>query len=397
MDRLVLSCDPISHKSGERTPMTGAVPPLGETGPMAHVLSAQERCTVIHDLCEGASINSIVRKHGIAKTTILRLLVAVGHGCAQIHNRLFRGLSCHLLQCDEIWSYIQKKEARVTPMDPPDHGEAYTFVALDVASRAVVGFLVGRRGDEATQAFIKDLRARLTVVPQISTDGWTAYIQAIADSFGGFVDYAQTIKNYSSGGRRDDHRYEPPRDPFIVKRAVFGVPDMDKASTSLVERQNRTMRMHIRRMTRLCDAFSKKRANHDAATALHFAYYNLVRIHDTIETTPAVSLGVVDRPWTLAELVEVALAEPQVEGPIAKPLELRPNAGPARALPGCRGFLRLVGSPPHAAPAQSAASVPPAVKLAVVPPSAQGDLFEWAANRPAKPRQMEQLSLFDDE
>jgi IS1 family transposase len=151
--------------------MTGVAPPLGEIEPMAHVLSAQERHTVIHDLCEGASINSIVRKHGVAQTTILRLLVRVGQGCRRLHSRLFRGLSCHLLQCDEIWSYVGVKEAGLRPDHPEGWGEAYTFVALDVASRSVISYEVGKRGEEATSAFIADLRARLVTVSQVTTDG----------------------------------------------------------------------------------------------------------------------------------------------------------------------------------------------------------------------------------
>ncbi len=363
---------------------------------MPRALSASEQCLVIHDLCEGASINSIVRKHGVAKTTILRLLVRVGQGCQRLHARLFRSLSCALLQCDEIWSYVGKKESRITAQDPAGWGEAYTYVGLDVASRAVVAYQVGRRADEATAAFIDDLRARLTVVPQITTDGFTPYIKAIGDAFGGFVEYAQTIKRYSRGGRRDDdHRYEPPRDPFIVKKVVYGAPNMDRASTALVERQNRTMRMHIRRMTRLCDAFSKKLVNHEAATAMHFAYYNLVKIHETVKTAPAVALGVIEKPWTIGELVAAALAEPDGELPIAGPLALRQDTGPARELPNGRGFLRLVGAP-VAAPSPSASPSAP-VKLAEAPRPAQGDLFEWAAARPAKPLPPKgtQLSLFD--
>jgi hypothetical protein len=169
---------------------------------------------------------------------------------------------------------------------------------------------------------------------------------------------------------------------------------MEKASTSLVERQNRTMRMHMRRMMRLCDVFSKKRENHDAATALHFAYYNIVRLHETLGTTPAVALRVTDKPWTLAELVDVALAEEESAPPVARPLAPRPGAGPARALPGGRGFLRLVGRADPPTPVPSA----PDTQLVAVAPPVQGDLFEWAV-RPPKPLPPvgTQLTLFGDE
>jgi IS1 family transposase len=367
---------------------------------MPRVLTSQEQCTVIHDLCEGASINSIVRKHGTAKTTILRLLVRVGLGCQRLHNRLFRGLACNLLQCDEIWSYVGVKEARLRPDHPEGWGEAYTFVALDVASRAVISYEVGKRGEEATHSFINDLRSRLTVTPQISTDGWSPYIQAISEAFGGYVDYAQTVKNYSNGGRREDYRYEPPRNPFITKRAVIGAPRMEDASTSLIERQNRTMRMHIRRMTRLCDAFSKKRENHCAATALHFAYYNLVRLHETIGTTPAVALGVAEKPWTLADLVAAALAEEETAAPVRGMLAMRPGTGTARELPNGKGFLRLVGAP-GAAPAQSAPAMPVEAHPeadALVDDEHQGDLWTWLAAKPPEPMapRGEQLTLWTD-
>lgn len=366
-------------------------------------LDLQEQCTVIHDLCEGASINSIVRKHGVAKTTILRLLVRVGLGCRRLHSRLFRGLACHLVECDEIWSYVGVKQARLRPDHPEGWGEAYTFVALDVASRAVISYEVGRRGEEATHSFIQDLRDRLTITPQITTDGWTAYIEEISKAFGGYVDYAMTVKNYSRGGRRDDYRYEPPRQPFIVKKVVIGAPDMSNASTALIERQNRTMRMHIRRMTRLCDAFSKKRENHDAATALHFAYYNLVKIHETIGTAPAVALGVIEKPWAVAQLIEAALAEGETARPARVTLAMRPGTGTARALPNGKGFLRVVGSsgaaPAPSVPpsAQAAATVAPAVAEAPLADDRQGDLWTWLASRPQSlaPRG-EQLSLFDE-
>ncbi|NUQ74456.1 MAG: IS1 family transposase [Polyangiaceae bacterium] len=305
---------------------------------------------------------------------------------------------------DEIWSYVGVKEARRTPEHPAGWGEAYTFVALDLESRAVISFQVGRRDQVNTDAFVSDLRARLVMAPQITTDGFTPYIEAIARSFGGAVDYLQCMKNYSRGGRRDDHRYEPPRDPFMVKLPIMGVPDIQKASTSHVERQNRTIRMHIRRMTRLADAFSKKLENHVAATALHFAYYDLVRAHETLGTTPAVKMGVLDRPLSVLELVEMALdaaEEPAPARAVPQPLALpERHRTAARELPGGRGWLRVVRT--GDAPAPSAPSTTPAAKLTEAPPvedERQGDLFAWAAQRPAKPRLPvgTQLSLFGDE
>jgi hypothetical protein len=275
-------------------------------------------------------------------------------------------------------------------------------VALDLESRAVIAFQVGRRDQVSTDAFVSDLRARLVMAPQITTNGFSPYIEAIARSFGGAVDYLQCMKNYARGGRRDDHRYEPPRDPFMVKTPIMGVPDAKKASTSHVERQNRTMRMHIRRMTRLADAFSKKLENHVAATALHFAYYNLVRVHETLETTPAVKLRVIDRPLSVAELVEMALDAAEEPAPpclVPQPLALpERQRSAARELPNGRGWLRVVR---QTEPAPSPPATP-TVKSVEAPPVAeerQGDLFAWAAQRRLKtlPPVGTQLALFGND
>ena len=366
------------------------------------VLSREERVRVVHALCEGNSINAIVRQTGVAKTTILRLLMRVGLGCQRLLDRLLRGLSCAFVEVDEIWSYVGVKEARRKPEHPAGWGEAYTFVALDLESRAVIAFQVGRRDQVSTDAFVTDLRARLVMAPQITTDGFSPYIDAIARSFGGAVDYLQCMKNYARGGRRDDHRYEPPRDPFMVKTPIMGVPDVQKASTSHVERQNRTMRMHIRRMTRLADAFSKKLENHVAATALHFAYYNLVRVHETLEATPAVKLRAVQRPLTVAELVEMALdaaEEPAPTRAVPQPLALPERHRTAtRELPNGRGWLRVVRTGPVPAAPRREPDAKPA-EAAPVEEERQGDLFAWAAQRPAKalPPVGTQLDLFEQD
>ncbi|WP_044985970.1 hypothetical protein [Sorangium cellulosum] len=352
-------------------------------------LSAEARARVVSQLVEGCSIASTCRLTGVSKPTVLALLLRVGAGCERLHNRLVRGVACHVAQCDEIWSFVQKKQSRVTDDDPAEFGDAYTFVALASASKLIISYRVGKRDDENTRAFIADLRARLTTVPQLYTDGWQPYPAAIGASFAGGVDYAVVHKNYSRKARRDgDHRYEPPRDPFITRIPVYGVPDTERASTSHVERQNWTMRMHIRRFTRLCNGFSRKLANHRAAVALHVAWYNLCRIHESIRCTPAMEAGVARHVWSIPELVEAALAEPETEPPTPQPLRLRePPPGtptaPARALPNGRGFLRLVGSAP-AAPVAPAAPAPEPEPPASEPPPAPG------------PRRMVQLSLFEE-
>ncbi len=351
------------------------------------VLSMEQRVRVVHALCEGSSINATVRQTGVSKTAILRLLLRVGEGCAHIHNRLFRSLSCPLIEVDEQWSFIGKKGFRVTENDPKDWGEAYVFVGLDLQSRAVISFLVGRRAEQETSAFIDDLRSRLALAPQITTDGFSPYIEAIGRAFGGFVDYAQCMKDFRTGRRKDDdHRYEPPREPLVIKAPVYGIPDMKKATTSHVERVNLTTRMHVRRMTRLCNTFSKKLDHHWAAIAMHFAYYNLVRFHQAVNTAPAVPLRVLERPWTVAQLVEAAMDE----APTAKPKNERlkfpeTRMTTARELPGGKGFLRVVGEAKLRSPDAQPQIQDPANE------SKQLDLWSWVMNRVPS---WQQLDLF---
>lgn len=366
-----------------------------------YVLSRELRIRVIHALCEGNSVNATSRMTGAGKPTILRLLLRVGLGCERLHNRIVRGVQSALIQCDEAWSYIFKKESRVTPSDPAEYGDAYVFVALDANSRLIVSYLAGKRNAESTREFIEDLRRRVAVIPQISTDGFAPYVDSLLNGgFNGAVDYAQCVKNYRRGARRDDdHRYEPPRSPFITKTVIAGAPDPKHIGTSLVENQNRTIRIHVRRMTRLADAFSKKLENHRAALALHFAFFNFVRIHETLKTAPAVAAGLLARPWTIGELLDAALDEPHAALPEPMPLAPREGMGTARELPGGRGWLRVVRTGDAPAPTQPA----PAAKLTEAPPAKderQGDLFTWAASKPAEPPKPllpmgTQLNLFD--
>jgi IS1 family transposase len=364
---------------------------------VGNTLSLPKRIEVIAHLVEGAGIRPTSRLTGVSKPAILALLTRIGLGCDRLHDRLVRDLDIRAIQMDEIWSYVQKKQSRVTAAESPEHGDAYTFVALAKASKLVIAYRVGKRDQASTEAFVTDLRARLLVVPQLSTDGFQPYPLAIGQSFGGAVDYAVIHKDYSRRRQRDDEvRYEPPRDPFITKRPVFGVPDMRAASTSHVERANLTMRMHIRRFTRLCNGFSKKLDNHRAAVALHFAWYNFCRIHESLRVTPAMEAGLTNHVWGLEELATKVLDEPCGARPVAKVLRLSGDAGSARELPGGRGWLRVVdgGPSPAVAPvAPPPAPTPgPAVPVESALPAGQLDLFSW---RP-KPRKAEQLSLFPE-
>lgn len=374
--------------NAHRTAQCG--PTAGERqGPaVANVLSLEKRADVVAHLVEGSGIRATSRLTGVSLPAVLSTLVLVGLGCARLHNRIVRGLAIGLIEADEIWSYVQKKQSRVTAGDPEGVGEAYTYVAMGAVCKLVISYAVGKRNQETTNGFVRDLRSRITVIPQLTTDGFRPYPLAVGMSFGTQIDFATLTKHYTKKGRRDDdHRYEPPRDPFITKDRVFGAPDMAKASTSHVERQNLTMRMHIRRLTRLCNGFSKKLENHQAAIALHFAWYNFCRIHEALRVTPAMEAGLTDRVWTIAELVDLAMSEPAGDAPVAVPLARRDGSGPARELPGGKGWLRLVGGKDAPIPSSPAPVVPivqpaliavaaPAETKPVEPPSPQL-LLDW--------------------
>lgn len=313
-----------------------------------NVLAPEKRLQVLAGLVDGNSESAVSRMTDVNPRTVSRLNRTFGEGAQRLHNRIMRDLSCSLLAIDEVWTYVFKKQARVTPEDGPEAGEAYIFCAVDVLSRAVVAFMVGRRDEVSTRAFVADLRARLIVMPQITTDGFVPYIGAIEESFGLAAPYAQTVKNYSRAPRRvrdgqpSDHRYEPPRDPFMVKRPIFGTPDMEAATTSYVERNNGTMRHKIGRMRRLTYAFSKRRDNLACSVALNYAHYNFCTIVKTLRVTPAMQLGITDHVWGLDEFMGALLDETPVAAPVAQPLAHPEPETAARELPNGRGWLRLV-------------------------------------------------------
>ena len=358
---------------------------------VSNVLCDEKRLRVLAALVEGNSERAVERMTDVQQKTISRFSLLMGEGATRLHDRLVRDLPCSLIQVDEIWGYVKKKQVRVTPLDGADVGEAYTFVALDATSRMVIAIYVGKRDQASTDAFIADVRARLTVMPQITADGFAPYITSIGASFGPAVDFAQTIKNYRVGSSRGpDHRYEPAREPFITKRVVYGTPDMKKASTSYVERQNGTMRHHIGRMRRLCLAFSKKLPNHRAAVALCYAWYNFGMVVKGLRVTPAMAAGIADHIWTLEEFMDRVLAEVPQAKPVAGPLAHRAPEGPARELPAGRGFLRLVTEP---MPARKVAPGFPKPPPAPVTPAAP---VEPTSPGLVKARDPEQLSLFTD-
>lgn len=274
---------------------------------MANQLGKEKQATIIASLCEDASIRAIERMTGVHRDTIMRLGVRVGQACGEVHDATMRGLPSKRLEVDEIWGFVGKKEKAVTDADDAARiGDAWTFVAIDPESKAVPGYFVGKRDFPSTYAFISDLAERTADRIQLSSDGMASYQAVVEQVYGDGVDYGQIVKTYGLPETPEAaRRYSPPIVTGIRKTAIQGNPDMDLLCTSIIERQNLTMRMHCRRLTRLTNAFSKKWENFQAAVSLHFAYYNFVKIHSTIRCTPAMALGVTDHIWTVADLVNL--------------------------------------------------------------------------------------------
>ncbi len=272
---------------------------------MANVLPMEKQVAVISALAEGSGIRQIERMTGINRNTIMNLGVRVGKGCATVLDQKMRGLSCQHLQFDEIWGFIGKKERHVRPDDSPELGDVWTFCAIDADTKLVPSFKVGKRDSVTANAFVADVAGRLKNRVQISSDALRAYVEAVELAFGSNVDFAQIVKAYVFEEGADRH-YSAPEIVITEKRPVTGRPDMDMASTSYVERLNGTTRLHMRRLTRLTYAFSKKRENFEAAVGLHFAYYNFVKRHSTLRTTPAMAAGIERDFWTVKDLVEAA-------------------------------------------------------------------------------------------
>lgn len=262
------------------------------------------RVHVINCLVEGNSIRSTERMTDTHRDTVMRLLVEVGEGCKALMDAQMRSLTCRRIQIDEIWAYVAKKQRHLAAADDRSRvGDQWTFVALDPKTKLIPAFRVGKRDLGTATAFLCDLSERLANRVQLTSDALAAYVEATEEAFGADVDYGQAVKFYEADPIGPG-RYSPPHVVRAEKAAIVGNPDQDHISTSLVERQNLTMRMSIRRFTRLTNAFSKKVENHRAAVALHFAHYNFVRMHQTIRCTPAMAAGVSPRLWSLEELVE---------------------------------------------------------------------------------------------
>jgi len=268
-------------------------------------LTTAERVRIVSALVEGNSLRSIVRMTGTHRTTIQKLLVDLGAACSAYQSKVFVNLPCKRIQCDEIWSFVGSKAKNTTADKKAEGcGDAWTWVALDADTKLVPCWFVGSRDGGAAYEFIHDLASRLANRIQLTTDGHKAYVAAVEDAFGSEIDYAMLVKLYGGDSTTGpEKRYSPAECTGSKKVELMGNPDFKHISTSHVERQNLTMRMGMRRFTRLTNAFSKKLENHEAAIALHYMHYNFCRIHQTLRVTPAMEAGVSDRVWSIADVV----------------------------------------------------------------------------------------------
>lgn len=268
-------------------------------------LSRQERAKIIAALVEGNSVRATCRMTGAAKGTVLRLLSDLGKACAAYQDRTLRNLPCKRVQCDEIWAFCYAKEKNLPEelKGQLGFGDVWTWTALCADTKLIASFMVGDRTSQFAQKFIADLAGRLSHRVQLTTDGHRPYLTAVENAFGADIDYAMLDKIYTGGGHGEGPaRYSPGECCGSRKVRVKGNPDPEHVSTSFVERQNLTMRMQMRRFTRLTNAFSKKLDNLKAAVALHFMHYNFARVHQSLRVTPAMQAGIADHIWSIEEI-----------------------------------------------------------------------------------------------
>lgn len=279
-------------------------------------LGREKQIQVLKSLIEGNSIRATVRLTGAAKDTVTKLLVAAGSACADYQDRILRNLKCKLVQCDEVWAFCYAKDKNV-PADKQGKfgfGSVWTWTAIDADTKLVPSFMVGNRDGLTARIFIDDLKSRLAGRVQLTTDGLRVYFEAVEGAFGADIDYAMLIKTYESS--QEETRYSPAVCTSCERQPVVGHPDPKHISTSYVERQNLSMRMHMRRFTRLTNAFSKKVDNLAYNVALYFMYYNFCRVHQTLRVTPAMEAGVSDHVWEVEEILSMMDAKEQ-EGRVA--------------------------------------------------------------------------------
>lgn len=285
-------------------------------------LSHAKRVQILAMLCEGSSMRSISRVADVSINTVTKLLVDAGNAALAIHDETVRNVASKRIQCDEIWSFCHAKQKNVATAKaaPEGAGDVWTWTAIDADSKLIVSYLVGDRSGDSAMYLMDDLRARLANRVQLTTDGHKAYLEAVEGAFGADVDYAQLVKLYGPT-ITPPGRYSPAECTGIKKIRREGNPDIDHVSTSYVERQNLTMRMSMRRFTRLTNGFSKKLENHVHALALYFAFYNFCRIHKSLRMSPAMAAGITDRLWSLDDVIARIDADapvPAKRGPYKK-------------------------------------------------------------------------------
>lgn len=283
---------------------------------MANVLPTQTRVQILNMLCEGVSMRAISRMTGVSINTVSKMLVDAGLACARFHDENVRGVKAKKVQCDEIWSFVyaKAKNVKTAKAAPEGAGDVWTWTALDSDSKMILSYLVGGRDSEYAMAFMDDLRGRLATRVQLTTDGHKAYLNAVEEAFGDDVDYGMLVKLYGEGPRTDA-RYSPAECIGARKDRITGNPDRKHVSTSHVERSNLSMRMHMRRFTRLTNAHSKKFENHCHMIALYTVWYNFARINSAVKVSPAMAAGVSNRLWDMIDIVKLVEAS---EGPAKK-------------------------------------------------------------------------------
>src|ERR1022692_4627115 len=270
-------------------------------------LSVQKRSFIVRALVEGNSVRATSRLADVSKVTVLKLISDLGYAAYAFHDRNVRNVRVRRLQCDEIWQFIGAKKRNVTPeQEQNGWGDVWTWTAIDADTKLCVSYLVGGRDAGWAFDFMQDCAQRIRGRVQITTDGHKAYLEAVEGAFGMDVDYAQLQKIYGAPTDADQRRYSPAKCIGADMKVVSGNPDPKHVSTSYVERHNLTMRMSMRRFTRLTNGFSKKIENHIHMVAIHAVHYNFARIHKTLRITPAMAAGLSDHVWTLEEIVLLA-------------------------------------------------------------------------------------------
>jgi IS1 family transposase len=272
-------------------------------------LPIAKRAQILHALVEGNSLRAASRLADVSINTVYKLLVDAGTACAAYHDAHVRSVAARRVQCDEIWSFVYAKAKNVATAKRKDlaYGDAWTWVAIDADSKLVLSYLVGGRDSDYALALMDDLRQRVTTRLQLTTDGHTPYLRAVEEALGADIDYAMLIKLYGEPPASPEaaRRYSPSECVGARKDKITGNPDPRHISTSYVERQNLTMRMAMRRFTRLTNAFSKKIENHAHAVALHYMHYNFARIHRSLRISPAMAAGITDRLWAITDIAEL--------------------------------------------------------------------------------------------